>query len=209
MGVYNYDDMFNYVLNVLTENNGIKSKQAKFTFRNRFKHIKRVFGWAKRIMECLDVNEDIVLTAVIFHDCGYSLNLSKEGHALRGANIFKEYALKNCFSEEFINTVYDMILNHSNKELLNKEDISLEMIVLLEADLMDEEGALGLVFDLLAEGTKSPDSYEVVFNEILDHSAHIIDQDFMVTPLAKKFWDEKKEFIQKFIDDLKFDLFME
>ena len=164
MGVYNYDDMFDYVLNVLTENNGIKSKQAKFTFRNRFKHIKRVFGWAKRIMECLDVNEEVVLTAVIFHDCGYSLNLPKEGHALRGANIFKEYALKNCFSEEFIivgfnhnreafiNTVYDMILNHSNKELLNKEDTSLEMIVLLEADLMDEEGALGLVLICLLKG---------------------------------------------------------
>ena len=209
MGVYNYDDMFDYVLNVLTVNNGIKSKQAKFTFRNRFMHIKRVFGWAKRIMECLDVDKDVVLTAAIFHDSGYSLDKSKDEHALRGANIFKEYALMHAFNDEFIAIVYDMILNHSNKGLLNEKNTSLEMIVLLEADLMDEEGALGLVFDLLAEGTKSPNSYEVVFNEILNHSAHIIDQDFMVTPLAKKFWDEKKEFIQKFIDDLKFDLFME
>ena len=79
MGVYNYDDMFDYVLNVLTENNGIKSKQAKFTFRNRFKHIKRVFGWAKRIMECLDVNEEVVLTAVIFHDCGYPHRVKQKG----------------------------------------------------------------------------------------------------------------------------------
>ena len=102
-----------------------------------------------------------------------------------------------------------MILNHSNKDLLTKEETSLEMIVLLEADLMDEEGALGLVFDLLAEGTKSPDSYEIVFNEIMKHSAHILEQDFMVTPLAKKYWEEKKEFIRKFIEDLKFDLFME
>ena len=207
MDVYNYDDMFNYVLNFLTINDCIKSKKDKFTLRYSFNHIKRVFGWANRIMECLDVKKEVVLTATIFHDCGYSL-LSKEDHALRGAEIFKDYALKNNFADDFIIIVYDMILNHSNKDLLGT-DISLEMTVLLEADLMDEEGALGLVFDLLAEGTKSPDSYEVVFNEILNHSAHILDQDFMVTPLAKEFWEEKKEFIRKFIKDLKFDLFME
>lgn len=208
MSVYNYDDMFDYVLNVLTVNNGIKSKQAKFTFRDRFKHIKRVFGWANRIMDGLDVRKEVVLTAVIFHDSGYSL-LSKEEHSLRGADIFKEYALNNNFDSDFIEVVYDMILNHSDKDLLGKEGVSLEMTVLLEADLMDEEGALGLVFDLLAEGSKLPTSYEVVFNEIMKHSAHILDQDFMVTPLARKFWDEKKLFIKKFIDDLKFDLFME
>ncbi|MDE7106165.1 MAG: hypothetical protein K2O22_03275, partial [Anaeroplasmataceae bacterium] len=82
-------------------------------------------------------------------------------------------------------------------------------VVLLEADLMDEEGALVIVFDLLAEGYKTPASYDTVFNEIMIHSAHILDQDYMVTPLAKKFWEEKKQFIQKFIEDLKFDLFME
>lgn len=208
MSAYNFDDMFNYVLNVLTINNGLKSKKAMFTFRNRFMHIKRVYGWAQRIMEGLELNKDAVLVAAIFHDCGYS-SLSKDDHALRGAHIFKEYALNNGFDLEFTDIVYKMIYNHSNKELLNKKDTALEMIVLLEADLMDEEGALGLVFDLLAEGTKSPDSYETVFNEIMMHSAHILDQDFMVTPLAKKFWEEKKCFIREFIKDLKYDLFME
>ena len=208
MSLYNYDEMFDYVLKVLTENNGLKSKKVMFTFRDRFKHIKRVFGWANRIMEGLDVNKEVILTAAIFHDSGYS-NLSKDDHALRGANIFKEYALNKKYDDEFISIVYNMILNNSDKDLLGKADTSLEMIVLLEADLMDEEGALGLVFDLLAEGTKSPDSYETVFNEIMMHSAHILDQDFMVTPLARKYWEEKKYFIGEFIKDLKFDLFME
>ena len=208
MFVYDYNDMFDYVLNVLTLNDGLKSKQAKFTFRDRFKHIKRVFGWANRIMDGLDVDRDVILTAAIFHDSGYS-RLPKGEHNIRGALIFKEYALMKGFDESFINRVYSMIVNHSDKELLAKEDTPLEMIVLLEADLMDEEGALGLVFDLLAEGTKLPDSYEIVFNEIMKHSAHILDQDFMVTPLARKYWNEKKNFIKKFIEDLKFDLFME
>ena len=208
MFVYDYNDMFDYVLNVLTLNDGLKSKQAKFTFRDRFKHIKRVFGWANRIMDGLDVDRDVILTAAIFHDSGYS-RLPKGEHNIRGALIFKEYALMKGFDESFINRVYSMIVNHSDKELLAKEDTPLEMIVLLEADLMDEEGALGLVFDLLAEGTKLPNSYEIVFNEIMKHSAHILDQDFMVTPLARKYWNEKKNFIKKFIEDLKFDLFME
>ena len=79
----------------------------------------------------------------------------------------------------------------------------------MEADLLDEEGALGIVFDLLAEGYKEPESYASVFNEIMIHSAHIVEQNYMITPLAKKFWEEKKRFIENFMKDLKFDLFME
>lgn len=208
MEKYNYDDMLNYVLSVLTKNNGIKSKNPILFFRNRFLHIKRVLGWVERLLPGVEnINEEVVKIAAIFHDCGYGL--SKDEHAHYGAKIFKEYALLNNFDNDLIEKVYYLIDNHSHKKLLFDPNTSIEMIVLLEADLLDEEGALGVVFDLLAEGTKKPDSYYTVFNEIMSHSAHILEQDFMVTKLAKKYWEEKKEFIRKFIEDLKFDLFME
>lgn len=75
--------------------------------------------------------------------------------------------------------------------------------------MLDEEGALGLVFDLLAEGYKCPESYHSVFNEIMIHSAHILYQDLMVTSVAKKIWEEKKQFIEHFLKYLKLDLMME
>ncbi|MDE7213557.1 MAG: HD domain-containing protein [Anaeroplasmataceae bacterium] len=205
----NYEDMFEFVKHKLIENKGIRSHKPQLYFRNRFEHIKRVYGWTKRIMEGVEgCDEKIVLTAAIFHDCGYT-NLSKEAHALLGANLFLGYAKEHNFDEEFTNIIYTMILNHSNKELIKEKNTPIEMIVLLEADLIDEEGALGIVFDLLAEGFKCPDSYDSVFNEIMMHSAHILNQNYMVTPIAKELWENKKALIKEFIDDLKYDLFME
>ena len=205
----NYEAMLEYVHNVLVQNEGIKSPKPQLSFRNRFEHIKRVYGWAKRIIKGVDdCDESLVFTATIFHDCGYVKN-RKDSHAKLGAEIFEKYALENKFDKDFINKVSYMIKNHSNKSLLKEDNTPIEFIILLEADLMDEEGAMGLVFDLLAEGTKLPESYSTVFNEIMIHSAHILEQDFMVTPLAVKFWNEKKKFINDFINNLKFDLFME
>ena len=184
----NYEDMLEYVKHILIENKGIRSHKPQLYFRNRFEHIKRVYGWAKRIMAGVEnCDERIVLTAAIFHDCGYT-NESKKFHAILGANIFMEYAKQHSFDQEFTEIIYDMILNHSNKGLIKEADTPIEMIILLEADLIDEEGALGVVFDLLAEGFKCPDSYDSVFNEIMMHSAHILDQNYMVTPVAKEIW---------------------
>ncbi|MDE5715752.1 MAG: HD domain-containing protein [Anaeroplasmataceae bacterium] len=205
----NYDDMFCYVLAELNKNKGLKSTKPQLAFRNRFEHIKRVFGWAKRILpEVINCDEEVVLTAAIFHDSGYSKD-SIIDHAIKGKAIFLNYAKKNQLNQEFANKVAYIIEHHSNKDLIKDPNIPIELVVLLEADLMDEEGALGIVFDLLAEGYKTPDSYDSVFNEIMIHSAHILEQDYMVTPLAKKFWEKKKKFIQEFIQDLKNDLFME
>ena len=205
----NYEDMLEYVHHTLIEHKGIRSHKPQLYFRNRFEHIKRVYGWAKRIMEGVEnCDETIVLTAAIFHDCGYT-NGSKESHAKLGANLFLDYATEHGFDKEFMETVYSMIFHHSNKDLLQEKDTSIEMVVLLEADLIDEEGALGVVFDLLAEGYKCPDSYNSVFNEIMIHSAHILNQNYMVTSIAKEIWEQKKKFIEQFIHDLKCDLFME
>lgn len=205
----NYDDMISYVKEILLKNDGIRSQKPQLYFRNRVEHIGRVWGWTKRIAEGIpSCNLELLYTAAIFHDCGYTA-YSKEPHALLGAQIFKEYAINHSFSEEFTNAVYEMILAHSDKGLLHKEGTPIEMIILLEADLIDEEGALGIVFDLLAAGHKNPTSYAPVFEEIMMHSAHILSQNYMVTPFAKEIWEKKKQLIQSFIQALKYDLFME
>lgn len=206
---YDYADMLSYVEQVLDHNEGIKSKKPQLNFRNRFDHTKRVFGWAKRILPGVEnCQEDVVLTACIFHDCGYQKK-QLEDHPIVSERYFRAYAQTHSFDADFVETVSQLILVHSEKDRLYLKESPIELVVLLEADLLDEEGALGLVFDLLAEGFQEPDSYETVFNEIMIHSAHILDQDGMVTPLAKKFWNEKKHLIEQFIEKLKSDLFME
>ncbi|MDE6013797.1 MAG: HD domain-containing protein, partial [Anaeroplasmataceae bacterium] len=145
-------EMFDYVEHILIQNGGLKSKKKHLGFRNRLEHIKRVYGWAERILPGVEnCNKDMVLTAAIFHDIGYT-NKDNDEHAALGAELFLEYAKKHDMDEYFSSCVADLIRAHSNKDLLKLADTPKELIVLIEADLMDEEGALGLVFDLLAEG---------------------------------------------------------
>lgn len=204
----NYNHMFNYVKKVLEENNGIKSMKPHLKFRNRFEHIKRVFKWAEIIMQGVDkCDKEVILTSSIFHDCGYMANRN-ESHAILGKRIFLNYAKENNLDKEFSEKVAYMIEYHSNKELLQKGNIPVELIILMEADLLDEEGALGIVFDILVEGTKSPTSFNGVLPEISGHSAHILSQDYMKTPIAKKIWNEKKNLVEKFVLELKRDLFI-
>lgn len=203
----NHNDMFSFVKKTLLENNAINHTSAKFPFRNRFKHIKRVYNWCLKLLEDdILVDKEVVLVSAIFHDVGYAKG--KMGHALSSVEIFKEYAEYNGIDVDFQNKVIDVISKHSMKKYLDDPNSSMELIILLEADLLDEEGALGIVWDLLAEGKKEPDDYAKALDAINEHSAHIFNQDFMVTPLAKRIWEEKKDFVKKFIEELSNDLFL-
>lgn len=200
-----HEEMFLYVKKVLEEGNAIRS--TNFNFRNRFEHIKRVYKWCLRLMEDnLNVNKEVVLVAAIFHDVGYCKG--KEKHEEESTRIFLEYAKEHQFEENFILKTAKVIASHSNKELLKDNKTSKELILLLEADLLDEEGALGIVWDLMGEGANHPSSFEEGLECLWKHSAHILDQEYMVTPLAKKYWKEKQDFVNQFIETLKADLFI-
>jgi len=198
--------MLFYVKDILEKNNAIKPHKPNQCFRNRYEHSVRVYKWAKRLAkdyENIDLN--ICLTACIFHDVGYAYG--KDNHPINSAKIFNEYALLNNFDKNFTKKVSDIILVHSDKNLLKDPNSSHELIILLEADLMDEEGALGIVWDLFSEGMNLPQSFDCGLDTLYKHSAHILNQDYMVTPLAKKIWNEKKELVKDFILQLKEDLF--
>ncbi|MCR5350130.1 MAG: HD domain-containing protein [Acholeplasmatales bacterium] len=202
-----FELMLKYVHNVLKENNAIKPKKPTQFFRSRITHTYRVYEWAKRIApDRPNCNKDILFTAAIFHDSGYAIG--KENHAAYSAKIFKSYAEKNNFDKEFTDEVVRIIALHSDKSLLKKEDTSDELVLLLEADLLDEEGAMGIVWDLLSQGYQGCDNYEAALDALWIHSSHILNQDYMVTPIAKKYWEEKKELVRNFIKNLESDLFL-
>ena len=201
----NYDEMLEYARLALLENDLERQQMAKHSFRSRFKHITRVLGWAKRIECDLPCDKGILYTSAIFHDIGY--RNGQVEHAIASEAMFKEYAKEHNFDKDFTDKVAYIIRNHSDKSLLTNPNSSNELIILLEADLLDEEGALGLTWDLMARGAKHSISYDEAFDEISKHSGHILNQEYMVTPTAKKYWREKQEFVKTFIETLKSDLF--
>ena len=204
----NYDKMLDFVKMTLIDGEALKPKNEHHQFRDRYKHSYRVYLWVERLAEDFpNCDIDVLKTAAIFHDVGYACD--KDNHAACSKTIFLSYAEANKdeFSKEFVDKVAYLIENHSDKTLIKKTD-NIEMILLLEADLLDEEGAMGILWDLLAKGHKGINDYSEALDEINKHSIHILNQDYMITPIAKRYWQKKKEIVKSFVNEIQIDLFL-
>ena len=99
-----------------------------------------------------------------------------------------------------------LILNHSKKELMQNKNTPIELIILMEADLLDETGALSIVWDCMAEGAQEIQSFEKTYKHIKDKSCKILDINPMVTKPGKEIWKKKQTLVKEFIIQLKYDL---
>ena len=203
----NYEEMLEFVKKTLESTDKIKPNNPMHAFRNRYLHSYRVYMWARRIADDLECNREVLYTAAIFHDVGYSVE--KNNHAMHSEMIFRRYAVAHNFDASFTDSVAGAIALHSHKELLNDPATPAELILLMEADLLDEEGALGIAWDLLARGAKGAKDYTESLEALKIHSGHILNQDYMVTKRAKMYWNHKKELVRSFINELVSDLFLE
>jgi HD superfamily phosphodiesterase len=206
----NYDEMFHFVeekLKLAKSNASIEKTRIKYS---RFQHIERVYAWVKRILSELSpqisVNEQELLVATIFHDVGQGLGVERSQHAELGAKICQSYLLDHGYDQEFIDKVCYLVLNHSDKELLKKSDTSLELIILMEADLLDDTASLGIVMDAMIEGSYEEPSFQKVYEHIEKYSMQDMKSSPMVTIPAKKFWREKQELTEEFIRQFKRDI---
>ena len=199
--------MLKYVEKKLFEYDAIKPRNPLHQFRNRARHSYRVYRWIDRLaVDYPDVDLEVCKTAAIFHDLGYAKG--KNNHAEKSDRMFRKYAKRFGFDEEFTEKVSYIIRNHSDKSLIKVSD-NKELILVLEADLLDEEGAMGLMWDLLSAGKKGVEDYTEAMDELYKHSVHILDQDYMVTPTAIKIWNDKKELVRAYMKAIKEDLFLE
>lgn len=76
----------------------------------------------------------------------------------------------------------------------------------MEADLLDETGALSIVWDCMIEGSQEIQTFEKTYEHIMNYSYKGINENPMVTPKAVEFWDNKKKLVKEFIEQLSFDL---
>lgn len=205
-----YDDIFNYVKSLLAQNDSEASKIGHLSFRKRSEHIWRVFIWAKRLLQegtyDVKVNSEAVLTAALFHDVGYSLSLDGSKHAENSAALFSKYAVAKGYDAEIKDFTEYLIRNHSNKILMNDNSVPLELIILMEADLLDETGALSIVWDCMMEGGQKIQSFEKTYKHIQSYSAKLLDENPMKTALAKAIWSNKQNLIKEFLRQLSYDL---
>lgn len=204
-----YDDMFAYVKELLEEKDCEYSKTFHFPFRKRSDHIRRVYLWARRLLDCEDLPADfaqeILLTAAIFHDSGYALSEDSRQHARGSVEVFRTYAAEHDMNSAFTDFVSSLIVHHSQKELMTATSTPMELIILMEADLLDETGVLSIVWDAMAEGALPEQSFEKTYRHIL-RTVNRMKVNPMVTPGARDIWERKKQITCDFTDQLAYDL---
>ena len=99
---------------------------------------------------------------------------------------------------------------YSQEELADKLGISRQAVSKWErAESSPDTDNLIILAKLYNVSLDDLLSTDESIDEIMNHSGHILNQDYMVTPKAKYYWDRKKKFVAEFLDELKFDLFEE
>ena len=212
-----YTGMIEYVRSVLepvqTEGEGgIGVHKLEFGY-SRFEHSKRVLGWAKRLYDRTEDKtglryEDLMI-ATIFHDVGRSES-AKTGlmsHAAAGVPITREYLQAHGFSEERTEYICGLVGAHSDKWRMTDPDIDRNLLMLMEADYLDDMGALGLVMDtLIVRARKERATFYDCYNHFCRYTLPMQHDSPMVTPEGKFFWDEKTEIVKRFVEHIRRDI---
>lgn len=201
-----YADMIEYVKKYFDNTDNPRSKfDTKYPFRNNFDHCVRVYNWALRINRLEKADENIVAIASIFHDVGKAYNM-EISHAEISADVCKAYLKKLQYPEYKILRIVQAIKVHPFKEDTNIH-LYPEDKILMDADLLDEVGALTAVWDSMATALEARPDYLKVYNRSLKFYNKVASKrEVLKTPTGRAFYDERLKFLNSFIENLGFEL---
>lgn len=219
LGELDYQGMLDYVEECLNEYYEYQGSGKSEIAYSRFEHTKRVLGWAKRLYDLSDCKNELryedVIIATIFHDVGRTVAVqSGEPHAKVGVPITREYLTMHGFDAERTEYICSLVGAHSAKELMANADIDKNLLLLMEADLLDDMGALGIVMDCMitearnSEARNSEAHFTDCYDHIMRYTMRIQMDNPMVTESARRIWDEKTRIVKEFSDALRMDIEM-
>lgn len=213
LGDLDYAGMLDFVER---EIGGIQTEAAdgaKFDVAyDRFEHVKRVLGWAKRLYDASENQAELryedLMIAAIFHDVGRGMaDQERIPHAQAGVPITRAYLLEHGFEPERVEYVCTLVAGHSDKYRMKEEGLDSNLLLLMEADLLDDMGAQGIVMDCMITESRNP---RATFTDCLDHvSRYTLRQQQtnpMVTEEGRRVWEEKTRLTERFVDALTRDL---
>lgn len=201
--------MFSYVEEMLCSYDRKKGNKSKNKIGyDRFEHTKRVYHWMIRITNELKddgIRLEELKIATIFHDVGYA-NGDDENHAAASSAICRDYLERRPYTPEQIDFICYLIEEHSTKRLLHEKTTPLELVVLMEADMLDDTGAMGIILDAWISSKESDPSFEMVCRHIERYTyRHMKLMEFVTVP-GKRFWHEKRKLVYEFVRQYKRDL---
>ena len=198
-----------YTRQYLLDRNADRSEAPGQRFRSHADHMARVAMWLTRLMaQGGEMDTEALHLAVAFHDVGYCRGA--EDHASHSADILRTYAAEAGLDAALTEHAAFLVAEHSRKaDWLPRHDAPYSLILLMEADLLDEEGAIGLVRDCLNAGEQGARGYQDAYVIMQQFEPERLIKNPMVTPLGKGLWEEKQRLIASFMRAFAYDLGIE
>lgn len=210
LGTVDYTGMLRFVQEMLEDKQteglghvGVHKLEFGYT---RYEHTKRVLGWAKRLYDATPDKtglryEDLMI-ATIFHDIGRATSDSLGvDHATAGVPITRQYLLDHGFSQERVEYIASLVGAHSDKFRMKDPTTDRNLVMLMEADLLDDMGLMGLVMDtMIVRGRNEKANFYDCY-EHFQRYTHVQQHDCpVVTPQARAFWEEKTAAVDRFME---------
>lgn len=153
----NYAEVIEFVRKQTAEN----GRPPNYPFRSRFEHTMRVYRWAIKLQSKLGGDLDIIVLAALLHDIGWD---EVRPHGEVGAEIAVDYLDSLGVDQEKIAKIGEIIMMHSDKD--TEAELSLECRIVMDADLLDEVGAVGILWDAMATAQEDEASYKRAYYRI-------------------------------------------
>jgi len=201
------DAMMAYVRQTLAPNDYESTKSTVTLFRRRSEHSLRVLRWAETLApEFPDLDLEMLQIAAIFHDVGYATCANKKEHAAESARLCDLYLKGIHFDVAKAQNIVAMVARHSDKHLLASPETPIELKVLMEADILDETGAMAVLWDCLVQGQKPEQSYDETYRHIVAFTGQSLKSNPLRSATGRRIWEEKRVLVDAFLASLERDL---
>lgn len=201
--------MFQYVEDILYSYDRKKGDKSKNKIAyDRYAHTVRVYQWMIRISNRLkddSLDVESLKIATIFHDVGYGTGEDEE-HAKSSSKICRDYLERREYPQDKVDFICYLIEEHSNKKLFHEKSTPLELVVLMEADMLDDTGAMGIILDSWIASKEENCSFDSVCRHFEKYTYRHMKQMEFVTAPGKQFWHEKRKLVYEFLRQYKRDL---
>jgi len=201
----NYEQIVEFVGNFFESHDPIGTHLVyRYPFRKRFEHCQRCAMWAARIAQAEGVDVELVKISSLFHDIGKAVS-AEEGHGDIGATICDEYLASIGYDESRRSRIVYIVRNHNRH---SQPAASREEEVVRDADLLDEVGAITILWDTMAcAGGKDP-SYNKARDKIASGLARLKAElpGHLYTLTARRTVEDRISFVENFLKNLDYEL---
>ncbi len=201
----NYEQTVGFVRDFFESHDPIGTHLVhRYSFRKRFEHCQRCATWAERIARAEGVDVELVKISSLFHDIGKAVS-SEEGHADVGAAICDQYLASVGYDETRRSRIVDIVRNHNRH---SQPAASREEEVVRDADLLDEVGAITVLWDAMASAGEKDPSYGKARDRIASGLMRLKTElpGHLNTLTARKIAEDRTLLVEKFIKDLDYEL---